>query len=68
MENELTINDRTNGFTDIEADLYISKAEIEQLKKENETLRNELCLRCGGYRTAHKGSCNSCRWKKNKID
>jgi len=27
-------------------------------------LRNELCLKCGQYRRAHLGSCDSCRWKK----
>jgi Lar family restriction alleviation protein len=25
--------------------------------------RNELCLRCGSYKTAHLGSCDGCRWK-----
>ena len=28
-------------------------------------LRNELCLKCGRYKTAHEGSCDSCRWKLN---
>jgi hypothetical protein len=27
-------------------------------------LRNELCLKCGNYHTAHLGSCDGCRWKK----
>lgn len=27
------------------------------------TCRNELCLRCGQYKTAHLGSCDSCRWR-----
>jgi hypothetical protein len=26
-------------------------------------LRNELCLKCGKYKTAHEGSCEGCRWK-----
>ena len=26
-------------------------------------LRNELCLKCGRYKTAHEGSCDGCRWK-----
>lgn len=26
--------------------------------------RNELCLRCGQYKTSHLGSCNGCRWEK----
>lgn len=25
--------------------------------------RNELCLRCGQYKTAHLGSCDGCRWR-----
>lgn len=25
--------------------------------------RNELCLQCGQYKTAHLGSCSDCRWK-----
>lgn len=28
--------------------------------------RNELCLKCGKYRTAHEGSCDGCRWKKGE--
>lgn len=24
--------------------------------------RNELCLLCGKYKTAHRGSCDGCRW------
>ena len=26
-------------------------------------LRNEHCLLCEKYKTAHLGSCDSCRWK-----
>jgi len=26
-------------------------------------LRNELCLKCGKYKTAHEGSCDNCRWR-----
>lgn len=25
--------------------------------------RNELCLQCGQYKTAHLGSCDDCRWR-----
>ena len=35
---------------------------IEQLLSERETLRNELCLRCGKYKVAHMGGCLGCRW------
>jgi hypothetical protein len=29
-------------------------------------LHNELCQRCGQYKTAHLGSCDGCRWKKGE--
>ena len=32
-------------------------------RNEFETCRNELCLRCGSYKMAHKGACDGCRWK-----
>ena len=35
---------------------------IEELRSELNTCRNELCLRCGSYKTAHLGSCEGCRW------
>ena len=28
-----------------------------------ETLRNELCLKCGAYKQSHKGACSHCRWR-----
>ena len=28
--------------------------------------RNELCLRCGQYKTAHLGSCEGCRWRASE--
>mgnify|MGYP006969192007 FL=1 len=33
------------------------------LKSKYEDCRNELCLRCGEYKTKHLGSCDGCRWK-----
>ncbi len=27
-------------------------------------MRNELCLKCGDYKNAHKGACDGCRWRK----
>ena len=53
-------------MTDLAADLMIANAEIKQLKAENRTLRNELCLKCGRYREAHNGACDGCRWKENE--
>ena len=37
---------------------------IRGLEADNADLRNELCLKCGKYKTAHLGSCDGCRWKK----
>ena len=39
------------------------KARVESLKANLKDCRNELCLRCGQYKTAHLGSCEGCRWK-----
>ena len=36
---------------------------IEALQKELRNCRDELCLKCGNYRDAHKGACNGCRYK-----
>lgn len=41
---------------------------IEQLACDNNTLRNELCERCGRYKLAHEGSCDGCRWHKKGED
>ena len=37
---------------------------IEAQAKEIYALRNELCLKCGNYKLAHKGACNGCRWMR----
>ena len=39
--------------------------ETERLRRDLKDCRNELCLRCGQYKTAHLGSCNGCRWRDN---
>lgn len=36
---------------------------VERLKRDLRDCRNELCLRCGNYKEAHKGACDGCRWK-----
>ncbi|MBO5918742.1 MAG: hypothetical protein J6Q14_08260 [Oscillospiraceae bacterium] len=36
---------------------------IEALRRDLKDCRNELCLRCGNYKLAHKGACDGCRWK-----
>ena len=37
---------------------------IEAQAKEIDALRNELCLKCGNYKLAHKGACNGCRRRR----
>ena len=37
--------------------------ERDELKKELDSMRNELCYLCGNYREAHNGACDGCRWK-----
>ena len=39
------------------------KTEKENAERDLRDCRNELCLRCGSYKTAHLGSCDGCRWK-----
>lgn len=36
---------------------------LEELYSDLRLCRNELCLRCGNYKEAHKGACDGCRWK-----
>jgi hypothetical protein len=53
------------------------RAGVEELNKLNnainlaikamedlEVCRNELCLRCGEYKSRHLGACDGCRWYK----
>lgn len=48
------------------ADVQIERLveETERLRRDLKDCRNELCLRCGEYKTAHLGSCDGCRWKE----
>lgn len=36
---------------------------VKRLQSELRDCRNELCLKCGSYKTAHKGTCNDCRYR-----
>ena len=45
-------------------DLTEAADRIEAQAKEIDALRNELCLKCGNYKLAHKGACNGCRWRR----
>ena len=38
--------------------------ERDEMKKELDAMRNELCFKCGKYREAHNGACDGYRWKK----
>jgi len=37
----------------------------DEFRERLNLCRNELCLRCGSYKTSHLGSCDGCRWKEN---
>lgn len=40
---------------------------VEELRKTKTELKNavnELCLKCGDYKTEHLGTCDGCRWKE----
>ena len=45
-------------------DLAGAADRIEAQAKEIDALWNELCLKCGNYKLAHKGACNGCRWRR----
>lgn len=45
-------------------DLTEAVDRIEAQAKEIDTLRNELCLKCGNYTLAHDGACDGCRWRR----
>ena len=45
-------------------DLTEAADRIEAQANEIDTLRNELCLKCGNYTLAHEGACNGCRWRR----
>lgn len=44
---------------------YLSAGVVnDKVKSAVETMRNELCLKCGKYKEAHNGACEGCRWEK----
>lgn len=43
--------------------LMTAEDAIKELYDNLMVCRNELCLRCGDYRNAHKGACDGCRWE-----
>ena len=58
------------GIKQREIDLGIqianTRADRDNIMAELKDCVNELCLKCGNYRTQHLGSCNGCRWKAVK--
>ena len=36
--------------------------EIRNLTEKFEACRNELCLKCGNFHNAFRGTCHGCRW------
>jgi hypothetical protein len=38
------------------------QADRDNIRAELHDCVNELCLKCGQYREAYKGSCDGCRW------
>ena len=37
---------------------------IDTLDRDLRECKNELCLKCGAYKTRHLDSCDGCRWNK----
>lgn len=56
-----TLQDR--GFSGVAMKNYEIADELEKLRRDLRDCRNELCLKCGDYKMAHKGACDGCRWK-----
>lgn len=46
----------------------LADAKIERLERDLRDCRNELCLRCGEYKTKHLGSCKYCRWEMDGAE
>lgn len=57
------INSTEEKLNHIKQLIIEMKAERDVLSRDLKDCRNELCLRCGQYKTKHLGSCDGCRWK-----
>lgn len=51
--------------------LIALQGDVDYLRKQNTELycklkecKEELCYHCGGYRNAHMGYCDDCKWKE----
>lgn len=45
--------------------LNVDDMTVDELKRELKDCRNELCYRCGSYRSADTNACQWCRWRLN---
>lgn len=63
MKTVESINEVQETLARVRKLIVEAKADHDRLVSELRDCRNELCLRCGQYKTAHLGSCNGCRWK-----
>ena len=53
-----------NNVRDMDVDWDIVQLPADVVSAQDfRDCRNELCLQCGQYKTAHLGSCSDCRWK-----
>ena len=61
-----------DGIKQREIDMGIQianlQADRDNIRTELKDCVNELCLKCGQYRTEHLGSCDGCRWKRVKEE
>lgn len=59
-----------NGsYSDLECHVHSLMTDLIEYGKEKEHRNrkdavNELCLKCGQYKTEHLGSCDGCRWRE----
>ncbi len=59
----------TTNLSDLECHVYSLMEQLIQHGKDIERkcrkdAVNELCLKCGDYKTEHLGACDGCRWKE----
>lgn len=47
-------------------DKYGRREEDRKMESDLHDCINELCMKCGRYHDEHLGSCDGCRWKKEK--
>ena len=62
-EIELTIGRLKDAKVKLEDAYTVLVVRNDFLARQLKDCQNELCLKCGEYKTAHLGSCNGCRWK-----